>query len=67
MTRRGIALFAAAALVLAATAASAQSGSTSEQEEDERVRASVAGSIGFFADDPGGLNLGFEFPIEVRA
>jgi hypothetical protein len=66
MTRRWIALFAAAALALAATAASAQSGSTSKQEEDERVRASVAGSIGFFADDPGGVNLGFEFPIELN-
>jgi outer membrane protein W len=66
MTRRWIALFAAAALVHTAAAASAQSGSTSKQEEDERVRASVAGSIGFFADDPGGVNLGFEFPIELN-
>ena len=67
MTRRWIALFAAAALVLATTAASAQSGSTSKkQEEDDGLRASVAASLGFFADDPGGLNLGFEFPIEVN-
>jgi hypothetical protein len=66
MTRRWIALFAAAALVLAATAASAQSGSSSRQEEeDDGVRASVAASLGFFADDPGGLNLGFELPIEL--
>ena len=65
MTRRWIALFAAAGLVLAATAASAQGGSSSRQEEeDDGVRASVAASLGFFADDPGGLNLGFELPIE---
>jgi hypothetical protein len=58
---------AAAALVLATTAASAQSRSASEQQEEEdRVRASVGASLGFFADDPGGLNLGFEIPIEVN-
>lgn len=66
MTRRWIALFAAAALVLAATAASAQSRSAKQQEEEDRVRASVGASLGFFADDPGGINLGFEIPIEVN-
>jgi len=66
MTRRWIALLAAAALFLAATAASAQNRSSSEQEEEDGVRASVAASLGFFGDDPGGLNLGFEIPIELN-
>ena len=67
MTRCWIALFAAAALILTTGMASAQGGSTSDQEEeDDGVRASVAASLGFFADDPGGLNLGFEIPIEVN-
>jgi hypothetical protein len=66
MTRRGIAFLAAAALILATTAASAQSRSSAEREDDDGVRASVAASLGFFGDDPGGLNLGFELPIEVN-
>ena len=65
MTRSWTALLTAAALFLFASAISAQSGSDSNKDEDDtQVRASLAASLGFLADDPGGVNLGFEAPIE---
>jgi len=67
MTRRWIALIVATAVLIPATAALGQSRSASEDEkDDDRVRASVGFSLGFFADDPGGVNLGFELPIEIN-
>jgi hypothetical protein len=65
MTRSWIVLLTAAALFLSASASSAQSGSDSNKDGNGgQVRASFAGSLGFLADDPGGVNLGFEAPIE---
>lgn len=66
MTRRWTALAAATALLFAASSALAQSRSAADDErDDDRTRVSIGGSLGFFADDPGGVNLGFEIPIEV--
>jgi hypothetical protein len=67
MTHRWTALVAVIALLLSTTAAFAQSRSASDDEQDEdRVRVSLGASLGFFADDPGGVNLGFEMPINVN-
>jgi hypothetical protein len=67
MSRRWIAWLAAAALLLLAHSALAQSRQTNpKKSEDDRVRFSMAASLGFLADDPGGVSLGFEAPIEFN-
>ncbi|MDH3519372.1 MAG: porin family protein [Myxococcales bacterium] len=64
MSRRWIALLTAATVLCFATAALAQS--RSSQDDDDRARFSMGASLGFLADDPGGVSLGFEAPIEFN-
>jgi len=66
MSRRWTACLACAAALLLAQAAPAQSRRDDRRDDDDRARFSMGASLGFLADDPGGVSLGFEAPIEFN-